>query len=96
MTHRAYCELIATLADPGPVSVSGGRVTVRASPATFTKPTDGRDFRYSAARGEISFTVEVEPPLLVRAEQDPTVRRVVDLLGGTIEEVDEDANEHPT
>lgn len=89
MTHRAYCELIATLADSGPVSVSAGRVTVRAVPATFTKPEVGREFRYSAARGEISFSVDVDPPLRLAVEQDPTVRRVVELLGGVVEEVEE-------
>jgi hypothetical protein len=89
VTHRAYTELIATLANPGPVSVSDGRVTVRAVPATFTKPSDGRDFRYSAARGEISFAVEVDPPLSVWIAQDPVVRRVAEMLGGEIEEVEE-------
>jgi hypothetical protein len=62
-----------------------------ASPSTIDRPAldahGARNFRHNPARATVSFDLDVEPPLRERVENDPTVKRVVEVLQGEIEEV---------
>jgi hypothetical protein len=63
-----------------------------ASPSTIDRPAldahGARNFRHNPARATVSFDLDVEPPLREVVERDPVVRRVVEALQGTIEEVE--------